>query len=224
MKNFKGRNDQGGSGFRKGSGGREFNHQNKRSADFQPRGKQFGSNTSFGGDRNKRDGFRNSEARSSELFSAVCSKCGKNCEVPFRPSGDKPVYCSACFGKKSQDESREFKGDDRGNSLRTRFEQREERPVEGARGVSITAKQHDALVAQVGALEGKINKVLSLLLAETEVTLKVEKPVATEVVQKAKKARKLKTQPVDTVSLNKAIKKAVKGKAQKNSKSTPPKK
>jgi CxxC-x17-CxxC domain-containing protein len=32
-----------------------------------------------------------------EMFSATCSSCGKEAQVPFQPSGDKPVYCSACF-------------------------------------------------------------------------------------------------------------------------------
>lgn len=36
------------------------------------------------------------------MFEAVCSKCGKKCEVPFRPTGDKPVYCSQCFDKGSR--------------------------------------------------------------------------------------------------------------------------
>lgn len=36
------------------------------------------------------------------MFEAVCSKCGNKCEVPFRPSGDKPVYCSQCFDKGSK--------------------------------------------------------------------------------------------------------------------------
>ena len=31
---------------------------------------------------------------------AVCADCGKDCEVPFKPSGDKPVYCSNCFSNK----------------------------------------------------------------------------------------------------------------------------
>lgn len=35
--------------------------------------------------------------RKTEMFSAVCDKCGKNCEVPFRPSNNKPIYCSDCF-------------------------------------------------------------------------------------------------------------------------------
>ncbi|PJE60362.1 hypothetical protein COU86_05005, partial [Candidatus Roizmanbacteria bacterium CG10_big_fil_rev_8_21_14_0_10_36_26] len=32
-----------------------------------------------------------------EMHKAVCSNCGKNCEVPFEPTGSKPVYCSECF-------------------------------------------------------------------------------------------------------------------------------
>jgi CxxC-x17-CxxC domain-containing protein len=33
------------------------------------------------------------------MFSAVCDKCGKSCEVPFKPSGGKPIFCSDCFGQ-----------------------------------------------------------------------------------------------------------------------------
>ena len=32
-----------------------------------------------------------------EMFSATCSSCGREAQVPFRPSGSKPVYCSDCF-------------------------------------------------------------------------------------------------------------------------------
>ncbi len=32
-----------------------------------------------------------------EMFAAVCATCGKETTVPFRPSGDKPVYCRDCF-------------------------------------------------------------------------------------------------------------------------------
>ena len=32
-----------------------------------------------------------------EMFSATCSSCGQEAQVPFQPSGDKPVYCSTCF-------------------------------------------------------------------------------------------------------------------------------
>jgi CxxC-x17-CxxC domain-containing protein len=32
-----------------------------------------------------------------EMFSATCASCGREAQVPFRPSGTKPVYCSDCF-------------------------------------------------------------------------------------------------------------------------------
>jgi len=32
-----------------------------------------------------------------EMFSATCSNCGKEAQVPFKPTGNKPVYCSDCF-------------------------------------------------------------------------------------------------------------------------------
>lgn len=34
-----------------------------------------------------------------EMYPAVCANCGKECEVPFQPRGDRPVYCSDCFAK-----------------------------------------------------------------------------------------------------------------------------
>jgi CxxC-x17-CxxC domain-containing protein len=32
-----------------------------------------------------------------EMFSATCANCGREAQVPFRPTGTKPVYCSDCF-------------------------------------------------------------------------------------------------------------------------------
>ena len=32
-----------------------------------------------------------------QLFDAVCSSCGVQTQVPFQPSGVKPVYCRDCY-------------------------------------------------------------------------------------------------------------------------------
>lgn len=32
-----------------------------------------------------------------EMFPAVCARCGKSTTVPFRPNGEKPVYCKDCY-------------------------------------------------------------------------------------------------------------------------------
>jgi CxxC-x17-CxxC domain-containing protein len=35
-----------------------------------------------------------------QLYSAVCSECSKETQVPFRPTPGKPVYCRDCFQKR----------------------------------------------------------------------------------------------------------------------------
>ena len=37
-----------------------------------------------------------------EMHPVICAECGTNAEVPFLPRGDKPVYCSDCFGRMRQ--------------------------------------------------------------------------------------------------------------------------
>jgi CxxC-x17-CxxC domain-containing protein len=34
-----------------------------------------------------------------EMHKVTCSDCGKETEVPFKPSGDRPVYCKDCYQK-----------------------------------------------------------------------------------------------------------------------------
>ncbi len=41
-----------------------------------------------------------------EMHQVVCAECGKDTEVPFAPRGDRPVYCSDCFSKRSPARSR----------------------------------------------------------------------------------------------------------------------
>ena len=35
-----------------------------------------------------------------EKHQAVCAECGQECTVPFKPSGDRPVYCQECYRKR----------------------------------------------------------------------------------------------------------------------------
>ena len=32
-----------------------------------------------------------------ESFTATCTACGREASLPFKPRGDRPVYCSDCF-------------------------------------------------------------------------------------------------------------------------------
>ena len=40
------------------------------------------------------------DGRQRELHKATCSDCKNECEVPFKPSGDRPVYCKDCYSKR----------------------------------------------------------------------------------------------------------------------------
>src|ERR1035437_7737272 len=61
-----------------------------RAARKAQRGYTGGSYSSGGSSRMRADGRR-------EMFPAVCSRCGKDTQVPFQPTTGKPVYCSDCF-------------------------------------------------------------------------------------------------------------------------------
>jgi CxxC-x17-CxxC domain-containing protein len=39
---------------------------------------------------------------SRPMYSATCSSCGREAQVPFQPTGSKPVYCSDCFSSQRQ--------------------------------------------------------------------------------------------------------------------------
>ena len=51
-----------------------------------------GSSGGYGG-----GGYGTRDRGPREMFSATCSSCGKEAQVPFRPTSGKPVYCSDCF-------------------------------------------------------------------------------------------------------------------------------
>jgi len=85
MKNF---NREGGFGDRKSSG-------------------NFARRSSGGRDSGSRGFGRGGDDARPAMHKAVCADCGNSCEVPFKPSGDRPVLCSNCFkGKDSMSSTR----------------------------------------------------------------------------------------------------------------------
>jgi len=58
----------------------------KKMNKFHKGGHRGGHKGGFGGPR--------------KMHKAVCSECGEECEVPFKPTEGKPVYCRDCFRKK----------------------------------------------------------------------------------------------------------------------------
>lgn len=49
--------------------------------------------------RDNRSFRGNRPVRRPEMHDAICSSCGKPCQLPFKPTGDRPVYCKECFAK-----------------------------------------------------------------------------------------------------------------------------
>ena len=50
-------------------------------------------------DFNRNGGFRR-DFGPREMHKAICSECGQECEVPFKPQEDKPVFCKECYSKR----------------------------------------------------------------------------------------------------------------------------
>jgi len=107
-----------------------------------------GSGGGFGGRKFGGGGGGGGGFGKSRMFSAVCSDCGDNCEVPFKPTGDKPVLCSRCFGhsgRGSGGPKREFRPQ--------RFE---ERP-------KATGPSNEELKIQIEKLNAKLDRILKIL-------------------------------------------------------------
>lgn len=98
----------------KGAGGKPFMHSatcaecgNQCQVPFKPSaGKRVLCSNCFAaqGGSSQRPSGRNFTPTSDfsnnkPKFQAACSKCGKNCEVPFRPMEGKKVFCAECFDK-----------------------------------------------------------------------------------------------------------------------------
>ena len=96
----------------------------------------FNRDNRSGGNRNfGRRSFGGRDDR--QMYRATCSDCGKECQVPFKPSGSKPVFCSECFEKKG------------GGSDSKRFRDRSDRQPQNN--------------AQLEVINTKLDKILALL-------------------------------------------------------------
>jgi len=114
------------------------------------------------------------------MHKAVCDECGKDCEVPFKPSGDKPIYCSECFEKKEGGSSRRS---ERRSPRRSDFGKKDD--------------THKKLLEQVGSLNTKLDRILKVLesgVGKKPASKKTEiKKVAKKTTPKVKKAKTEKT-------------------------------
>lgn len=201
--------------------------------DRSNRGRNFGRGN-FGG----RDSGR------PEMHHAVCSECGKDCEVPFRPTGDKPVYCSACFDNKGGGRSERFNNrdfgrrdrdndrhemhhavcDECGNDCEVPFRPSGDKPIycsncfssKGGRNKFSRGQggdnNNEQLLKQISLLNTKIDKILKVLIPEEKnvvfqsntsekvLDIKPEKFEKKITIKKTKPKKKPEVVPVEIVS------------------------
>ncbi|MFA4941812.1 MAG: CxxC-x17-CxxC domain-containing protein [Patescibacteria group bacterium] len=173
--------------------------------------KRSGDGGKFKRDRgfsNKGGGFRDRDER-PEMHKAICSECGRDCEVPFRPTGDKPVYCSDCFKNKSRDDSRRPSFGEKkmfpaicdkcGQHCEVPFRPTGDKPVYCSQcfgkgdNAGPKAKAPEQSNRQMEIIISKLDKILNLLAPNTpkEMPKKAETPKKTE-APKVKKEVKVK--------------------------------
>lgn len=130
----------------------------------------FGRKEESGGGRFERGGNdRSSNFGEKKMFDAVCDSCGQDCEVPFRPSSDKPVYCSGCFEKVERSD---------GGDRRDRRDSRNDRGDRNDRGERREKKGgSDQFNKQFEMLNNKLDSLLKILSANASVKTSSEKPV-----------------------------------------------
>lgn len=109
-----------GRGRRDDSSSRDSGRSERKFEDYVPRGRgssrsKRGSSRDSGRDRDDSRGKRGSSNRNPhgrrgsdrgnfgrrdfEKTKVTCSECGCECEVPFKPTSDKPLFCDKCFKK-----------------------------------------------------------------------------------------------------------------------------
>jgi len=151
----------------------------------------------------------------SQMHEAICAECGKTCEVPFKPTGDKPVYCSNCFTARQGREPRRPEGRD---FSRPRFRDRDRQmfsaicdkcgkecqvpfqPTPGKpiycdqcfdRGGKATDRGGDRGGApkgdQLASINAKLDKIMNALIAAKIIKPVKEEKVVKEVKSEAKK-------------------------------------
>lgn len=181
-------------GFRKG--GSDFGGRPKFGGGRSGGSERFGGNDR-GGDRGGRDDRGSRSGGSPELFSAVCTACKKQCEVPFRPSADKPVYCRDCFMNHDKGFVQDTRSDNRRGGDDSRRESRPPQRDSQYSRPEINAGQksagNDELKKQIAILESKVNRIIELLTVEVKSPEVIETPKAPKVEKVAVKEIKAKT-------------------------------
>lgn len=177
MGNFNDRGGNRGGGFRGGNGG--------------------GGRPSFGGNRGGDRG-------PVTMHKAICDECQKSCEVPFRPSSDKPIYCNDCFSSKRGNEAPRREFNDRGPKKEYNDKPSFSKPV--------GAPVNDDIKKQLSEMNSKLDRLVSAIekMSAPKVSTPVvaSKPVAKQAPVVVKKVAVAVKAPVTKVVAKKVVAKS----------------
>jgi len=166
------------------------------------KGSKFGGNK--GGDRGGYRGGRGNDrggyggGRGSDrpgMHKAVCNECRSDCEVPFKPVGNKPIFCSRCFKGKDNAGASNFRDSGRGGygdrDSKPRFENKKSYHNDGPKESVNYKVQFEILNTKLD----KILKAMTPLVAPMQMEAKAAKQKAAEATPKveapAKKEKKV---------------------------------
>ncbi|MCA9355907.1 hypothetical protein H6790_00585 [Candidatus Nomurabacteria bacterium] len=164
---------------------------------------QYNKKNSFGKDRGGRNGggFRGGKPKSQNMYKAVCSDCGKTCEVPFKPTGEKPVFCSECFGGKKEGGQR---NQQRGFSKSGFDNKRDRRGGGSSQRSNDGQKDFSEMKKSMSDLNTKLDQLITMMSEQN--------------IQKASTKPTAKKTTVKKVATKKVAKKATKKVAKKTTK------
>lgn len=125
-------------GFFKRSGGKDKPKGGKRfgAKPFEKRG--YGDGGGYG-----------SRDSGKQMFKAICAECGETAEVPFRPSGGKPVLCKRCF---QSDERAPRARSERGGYGKSKFPPK--RQFDGG------SRDRDQVEKRLGEMNAKLDLII----------------------------------------------------------------
>ncbi len=119
------------------------------------------------------------------MHSAICSSCGKACEVPFQPTGDKPVYCRDCFaGRAAMGGDRSNRSDNR-QGQNQRPDQRKDRGNFKSNN-SQGGGNNNELKGQLEAVNSKLERLITAVQALATTLTPVKKVTKKATTKKAK--------------------------------------
>ncbi|OIO39824.1 hypothetical protein AUJ61_03315 [Candidatus Pacearchaeota archaeon CG1_02_30_18] len=95
------RSEGSGRSFGNSSGGRSSGGRSYGNSGGRSFGNSSGGRSSGGRSYGNSGGRSFDRGEPAEKHKATCSECGQECEVPFKPTPGKSVYCFECFKEKN---------------------------------------------------------------------------------------------------------------------------